>query len=521
MEATLTIGRVHAEYLVDRNVPNLAEVRDRCDEAMGAQLKGALAATLGRWCDHNDASIWVVRCVDIAVAANAILPSEALSHEVARAVATNLRDVLVGDGDGVEAIRFPDAAALLSRFLIDSANGDAWSRWYYGRYRGLGLLTASATLRTAICEDPGLGLTALQRMSGDELAAVANAMSPADAMAARINLGSASDEHEFGQCFSACLSTWRDVAAHRLSSAAHALALFVYASRLGAGGRQLNAAIDAVQEFERSFDSDNNGRDWDTNHSMGAQFLAQLDSAARDRLITVLKPTAASPIQRASLGTYATDFGGSFLLFPLLEALLDDLMIAPKCSNDGDSLAQLRLLIISACTGVDNASRAFEDPVLRFVCGAEASAGGGGHVDALTGLLKRSDLLNRRIAVSLRRLLVIRGRASDMSAVDQKYFQSSIDGHGRAGWVRLINSLAYEVLKRFAERLPGFADSTCAYLWKNFLNVGAQVDLESERVIVRLARAPLHLVTNLSGMTSASYRLPFGDARHYVLFSGE
>src|SRR6478672_2428039 len=114
MEGTLTIGRVYAEYLVDRNVPNLAAIRDRCDEAMGARLKGALAATLGRWCDRNDASIWVVRCVDIAVAANAIAPSEALSRDVARAVAINLRDVLVGEGDGVEAIRFADAAALLA-----------------------------------------------------------------------------------------------------------------------------------------------------------------------------------------------------------------------------------------------------------------------------------------------------------------------------------------------------------------------------------------------------------------------
>src|SRR4051812_30196091 len=107
MEGTLSIGGIRAGYLIDGTAWNQPAIRDRCDQAMGKGLHRALSSTLSRWCDGDDPSLWIVRAVDIDIAANTVLPSEALSRDVARAVASSLQDALVGDGDGLASIRFP------------------------------------------------------------------------------------------------------------------------------------------------------------------------------------------------------------------------------------------------------------------------------------------------------------------------------------------------------------------------------------------------------------------------------
>ncbi|MDB5812208.1 MAG: hypothetical protein JWN94_4330 [Betaproteobacteria bacterium] len=520
MEGKLTIGRVDAEYMIDRAAPDANAIRARCDEAIRERLERSLSATLARWCDRDDASIWVVRRVDIDVAANAILPSDDLSRDVARAVAANLRDVLVGDGDGIGAIRFADAAALLMRFLIDSANGDAWSRWYYGRYRGLGLLPASAVLRTAICEDPGLGMTALQRMRDDEVAMVASAMSANDARAVRINLGHAGNAAALESCLNACLHALGHGADHRLSSEAQTLNLFVHASQHGASGSQLNAAIDALRELQRVLAETGT---WP--HSMEieryGEALAYLERAGRRLVADLLKPPTSRVIDPSTLMSYTTSFGGCFLLLPLLAETFHQSNVASAFGNDDSAVAVLRLLVLSACTGADNADIAYEDAVLRFACGIDESATGRLRVEAIAQLLSGGDLPRLRLARSFKQFTAQHKRPLRISSTDKKYFRSIKNGHPLSGWTRMINALAYEVMRRFGKRLPGFTDSSCAYLWKNFLDLRAHVDLETERIVVRLARAPLHLVLNLTGMTGGKYVLPFGDARCYGLFTSD
>ena len=514
MEGTLSVGQIRAEYLIDRAASNASAIRDRCDEAMRKRLKQALVATLSRWCDRDDSSIWLVRCVDIDVAANAVLPSDELSRDVARAVATNLRDLLTGDGDGVDAIRFADAPALLARFLIDSANGDAWSRWYYGRFRGLRLLATSAVLRTVICEDPRVGLTALQRLSGEDLARVTAALAPTDGISVRISLARATNEAEGDQCLDACLRSWTEAASHRLASESLALFLLVHASIRGGGGNQLNEVIDALSGLRTVLDDPGARTDWLAQGSANTNALAHLDGAARQNVMAILKPAAPAAIGALdTASSYASEFGGCLLLFPILAELINELAADNTFLIDGEqAFARLRLLIISACTGSINADVAYEDPVLRFVCGVDSTGACPERAGALASLLELDASVRTQLAGAL---------AASVPVADKRYFQSVKQGHPLAAWCSVVNGAAYELLKRFARRLPGFADSGCAYLWRNFLDMGAQLDLEPDRIVVRLARPALHLVLSLTGMNRTSYVLPFGDTRTYTLFTGD
>src|SRR5689334_4492701 len=135
MSGTLQIAELAVDLVVDRAAPDHAALRRHCDDAVGHRLAAALDATLGQWCDRDDPSIWLVRCMDLDLATTTAFSPQDLSQDFARSLAIMLGGVLVGDGDGVDSIRFPDAAALLARFLLDAANGEAWSRWYYCRFR--------------------------------------------------------------------------------------------------------------------------------------------------------------------------------------------------------------------------------------------------------------------------------------------------------------------------------------------------------------------------------------------------
>jgi hypothetical protein len=62
------------------------------------------------------------------------------------------------------------------------------------------------------------------------------------------------------------------------------------------------------------------------------------------------------------------------------------------------------------------------------------------------------------------------------------------------------------VLRNFAWKLPGFALSSLPHLFANFLDCSAAVEA-SELCVVRLGRAPLHLILGMAGLNRRSYQL--------------
>jgi hypothetical protein len=81
-----------------------------------------------------------------------------------------------------------------------------------------------------------------------------------------------------------------------------------------------------------------------------------------------------------------------------------------------------------------------------------------------------------------------------------------------------LGRVAMGVMRDFAGRLPGFAQSSLTHLRANFLDISASVQSESGRRVVRLARPPLDIVLNMTGMSRASYRIPWLHNKQLVLF---
>ncbi len=81
-----------------------------------------------------------------------------------------------------------------------------------------------------------------------------------------------------------------------------------------------------------------------------------------------------------------------------------------------------------------------------------------------------------------------------------------------------LSAAAQALLRNFAWRLPGFARSSLAYLFDNFLDCPASLEDAPDRCILRLGRPPLNLVLNMTGMARASYRVGWRGDRPFVLF---
>jgi hypothetical protein len=81
-----------------------------------------------------------------------------------------------------------------------------------------------------------------------------------------------------------------------------------------------------------------------------------------------------------------------------------------------------------------------------------------------------------------------------------------------------LSVAAQHLLRAFAWRLPGFAESNLPYLSRNFLEFAGNMEEEPARRIVRLGRPPLHLVLGMTGMTRQTYRLSWLDERPLALF---
>lgn len=81
-----------------------------------------------------------------------------------------------------------------------------------------------------------------------------------------------------------------------------------------------------------------------------------------------------------------------------------------------------------------------------------------------------------------------------------------------------LSVVAQHLLRAFAWRLPGFAESNLPYLSRNFLEFAGSLEEEPARRVVRLGRPPLHLVLGMTGMTRQTYRLSWLDGRPLVLF---
>lgn len=398
----LLVRKLRAQYLVSTNHPAPERVKARLDETIAKDLPATLSVILSRWFSSSDSSIWLIKRLELEVDLNVARNREQVAIRWAARIARDLVATLQSGEDGQNVLRFPDRAAYLARFLIDLANGRAWSKWYYESFDGLRILPTSAAIRTAVCDELEMGLDALLKLTSRERVSVLQMLTAQDTRRIVNSLAvHSSNKGEQG----AFLAVWRvweaaqldPLQIDRLWYNTLQLYLAACAEDTQIAGPALQTAVQAMLCLARCLPSLGTPEAKRLHAALTGRDLAAIylivgsaDAGLLDPFLklpadwindvvqtfqTRYSNRAAAPAM-PSAEQHHTPFGGLFLLLPLLDALP-----LAEASHDWPQLEGtnntnwLRFLILIKCLGQFQARRVFGDPLVRELLGLDPDLG--------------------------------------------------------------------------------------------------------------------------------------------------
>jgi hypothetical protein len=457
MKSRVSIERLVADCSVARDCANHCRVQKRLDDLAERSLPIALGAALELPVGDG---VWLIDRLtldlDVDLAAPPARLAEAWARGIAAAVARAIEDDAV--------VRFTDRAAFLARFAVDLAAGVAFGKWYYRRFDGLEALPVSAALRTALIDDAPVGLDALLALPPPERARVIARLSHTDAervLAALAATGEAPVERAFDALI-AILAADESWFSDR-GDARDALELYLCAVARSseAAGRALRTWVERAAALDRRI-----GRPRDS----AAEPLDSLE--AQPPLEAILRARRRRRLQGEARKRRYTLFGGLFMLLPLLDELGRDLAEGPA-PPESDALALGRFVTLLHVVGPARRQALFRDPLWR-------------------------DLM---------------GIAPDVA-------EAELPESSSGGADSVFARAAVELMRRFAQRLPGFAASSPASLYENFLDARASLEVDGERRVVRLGRPPIHAVLAMTRMPRARFSVSWLEG-HFELYGEE
>lgn len=539
--SALRIARMRSQYLVAGEHPDPPRLRAWLDDTVRRDLPGALAARLSVIGSETDPGLWFVRRLELELNVNGGWNRDqvaaAWAGQLMRALAQELQEPSATGN----VMWFPDRAAYLAQFLVDLAAGTASNKWYYRPFDGLRMLPTSAALRTAVCDQPALGLAALMQLSHRELATIVRVLSAHDARRVLQQLADAGTAGDEVECFRAVWTAWQGARWPSADESSQALGLYVLVcrTRVDFAGHPLANAVIALLRLARCLDEHAvdqgdvllgtliQGELADLYTLVGAadaEVLSPLLRCPPEWLREVgqrlLPHSSGEPAHAATLESdpRQTEFGGIFLLLPLLDAL--PLAAATAGWPDVDDIAAeavVRLLLLIKCCGHERAPRVFSDALIRDLSGVVRPLSLEGLRDWPKALAEEQ--VNRFLTeIDTYR---IRGdvpdRAGDITE-DVGYLSLPESMCRTAAFDHALSVAAETIMRSLAWRLPGFVHSSLPYLYTNFLDFAARLEDEPARRVVRLSRPPLHLVLALTGITRSSYRVTWLGERPFVLF---
>jgi len=492
-DSRLQIRRVHAQYLVPSDHPAPGHIKDRLDNEIRRSLSQVLSAAFSTWFSETDSSLWFVRQLEIDLAINAASNGEGVSRTFTRQLGRALGDTLQ-DTDQNNVVRFSSPADYLARFLSDLAAGDAWGRWYYESFFGLRMLPTSAVLRTAVCSRPDTGKDALLLLSKNELRDVLRALNRQDARLILESLTSGlTDESEFDL--------------HEMASTILRLVEPDLLAELNEWGQALYLYLSVARHQEEA--------GLDETHA-----VLLLLRCSHDRLRDIAEDlqTVEAEVKAAETERRYTSFGGAFLLLPLLDEIpLEEALHNWPHSDEAAAISLVRFLVLIKCSGPKHAQHTLTNSLLRDLMLVPPSVS----ADVLTEwqsrvATKHMDSFLKTLTDWQRQL----GRSNDrdISESDLSYLALPGAVECSSALDLALSVTAHNLLRNFAWRLPGFAESNLPYLANNFLDFPASVEEEPTRRIVRLSGPPLRLVLGITGMMRQTYRLSWLDERPLTLF---
>jgi hypothetical protein len=391
---------------------------------------------------------------------------------VAGSLVQSLARALAGAGDGDNVLRFDSRAAHLARFLVDRAAGTG-DRWYYRRFDGLRRLPCALAIATAVRADVPEGLAALQSLAVDERTQVLRALGPNGAARVLEAFAATSGRSTVRECIGDAADRWLEHRAQFSDVTLRALAIFVAVADEHRRGQELGAAIAfvarAAEAIERrkseSAASSNSAFDGDDTaigaHHPRRSRVDSLDEELFASAVRCLERGIDTPAPSPVAERFSTALGGIFLLLPDLD--VDALRVA-QLRLDDDEAINLRCvsqLTLALCLDALSPTLWLEGPI--------------------------RDLFGVPPALDM--------AAAWRGATDEQRDQ--------------IAQFVDATLKSFAQRLPGFAGSGPDHLRRNFLHVAASFERETGRLVVRLARPPLHVILALAGLLRRRFDVPW------------
>jgi hypothetical protein len=410
----LRVRRFRAQYLIPGTHPAPERVKAAIDASITGGLSRTLGAMLSRMFSDSDAGVWLIRRLPIDLDVNVAWEREALRRALAERVAGALADTIRSGADGQNVLWFPDRAAYLASFLSDRADGRG-EQWYYEPFAGLRPLAVSAALRTAVCDEPQTGASALLRLGPDALRRVLAALNVQDAGRVLEVLAGDAPAGDPARCLESAWTAWQGLLRTPLdgADARDALRLYLVSSAGGTAGPALRAAALALVRLTRRLDAarpeegarllsalagDDLAALYLATATADAEALAPLRLAPPEWLrevgqVLLARRRPAAAAAPAAPGPIDTPFGGAFLLLPLLDELpLAEATDGWPDAGDTPPAVLARFLVLIKSFGSGWAAAAFWDPLLRDLLGISPAVG----AETLRGWQARLTAAGRR-----------------------------------------------------------------------------------------------------------------------------
>gem|GEM_PF-5397950 len=523
----LRVRRWQTRYCVSSSHPAPNEVQQKLDQALRTRTAEALAAVCARVLAADEDSLIFIRQLKLEWHVDAAGDADQLARHSAQTLVKALAQALA-TGENDNLIRFRDRAAYLARFIGDCAAGDAWQRWYYKRFDGLRLLSASAAIRTVLLDEPRIGLAALLSLSHESLLRILTALTSQDAQRLLQSWDTA-DAMGATASFSATVS----IALHApyparsiehrslwlyLAMAAHGTACVPACHAVAV----LTEALHDLPESERAawigaFDPAQ------SLHEMMPvtcrAWLCGVHAEARQNGLQQLAGNMSTPATDASPGIGYTPFGGAFMLLTSLDAMaLHELTrdwpgLDVRDEVHVSAVQLMRWLLLAHAQGAQRLRAFLADPAWRTLLGIDAYVS----TEMIAAWLRKLGMRRRRGW-----LRGLPGEDAPSATVDDEhYFLGSPPGPWPPRWHTALATAAQHLLHRFARRIPGFATSHAHYLHSQFLDIGAQLEWRHEHLRIIFERPPLALLLNLAGLNRGQHELPWLTTPAMTFFSRE
>jgi hypothetical protein len=555
----INVGRLTVDCAVPRDHPDPPAVRRRLDDA-GERLASALGEILDPLSKLGDEVI-VIRKLELDfeldTSASPAELARAWAARIAAGVAAHLRPEA-----HASMLRFPDEAHYLARFLVDSVAGPAEQRWYYKRWRGIAALSLAARLRSALVEEPARAVAALAALTPSELLAVLAALGPrearrvVEAAAEHREGGDAGDFDRAARSIVALVPAWLPIVSTLASpwQAGLALVARTYASLAAADVRPAVALAAALAAIALDPQLRAGAAPPATTILDGAGVpavasLLQLAPQLRRDLLAPLGANAATPA--AIPASWYTRLGGLLLLLPrIAELRLEELF--------GDDVGRAQLHVLARASGPYR-QHVLTDPLWRRLCGVSPDA------DIELGAWLSAPRIDRWSAASWHRaalrartlqvvatrhdrpLIVVANepdgewlaiapltpalrsvlrRSSTLVMSDRELSArvSLVAGQAAAhtlSWLApalddpaelALTLAAQHVLRAFARRLPGFAESTPRFLFDSFLDFDATIIATDDAFHCRVGRPRLAALFGVTGALRGRLAIGGGGA---------